>query len=51
MNFAGGQINKNVEGALQKEEVRRAVCEIMEGGKDALDKRYYRVSRALREKQ
>lgn len=51
MNFAGGQINKSVEGALQKEEVRKAVCEIMEGGKDALDKRYYRVSRALRDKK
>ncbi|HDH6132233.1 hypothetical protein KJC18_11730 [Mammaliicoccus sciuri] len=47
MNFAGGQINKNVEGALQKEDVRKSVCEIMEGGKDALDKRYYRVSKAL----
>lgn len=47
MNFAGGQINKNVEGALQKEDVRKSVCEIMEGGKDALDKRYFRVSKAL----
>lgn len=47
MNFAGGRINKNVEGALQKEEVRKSICEIMEGGKDALDKRYYRVSKAL----
>lgn len=47
MNFARGQINKYVEGALQKEEVRKSVCEIMEGGKDALDKRYYRVSKAL----
>lgn len=47
MNFAGGQINKNVEGALQKEDVRKSICEIMEGGKDALDKRYYRVSKAL----
>lgn len=47
MNFAGGRINKNVEGALQKGEVRKSICEIMEGGKDALDKRYYRVSKAL----
>lgn len=47
MNFARGQINKSIEGALQKEEVRKSVCEIMEGGKDALDKRYYRVSKAL----
>lgn len=47
MNFAGGQILKQISGALQKNEVREAICEVMEGGKDALDKRYFRISKAL----
>jgi ABC-type lipoprotein export system ATPase subunit len=47
MNFAGGQIQKHISGALQKTEVREAVCEVMEGGKEALDKRYFRISKAL----
>jgi DNA repair ATPase RecN len=47
MRFATGQIWVGAMGALQRQEIRRAVCEVMEGGKEALDKRYYRISRAL----
>jgi hypothetical protein len=47
MKFAAGEIRVGTMGALQRQEVRRGVCEVMEGGKDALDKRYYRISRAL----
>lgn len=47
MNFARGQIWKQISGALQKNDVREAVCEVMEGGKEALDKRYFRISKAL----
>nr|WP_028591468.1 AAA family ATPase [Paenibacillus massiliensis] len=47
MNFENGQIYNQVSGALQKNDVREAVCNIMEGGKDALDKRYFRISRAM----
>ncbi|MGD9874996.1 MAG: TrlF family AAA-like ATPase [Kiritimatiellia bacterium] len=47
MCFSTGQICIGAMGALQRQEIRRAVCEVMEGGKDALDKRYYRISRAL----
>ncbi|PLR98239.1 TrlF family AAA-like ATPase [Bacillus sp. T33-2] len=47
MNFAGGQIQKQLNGALQNSNVREAVCDVMEGGKDALDKRYFRISKAL----
>lgn len=47
MRFVMGQIRTGTMGALQRQEIRRAVCEVMEGGKDALDKRYYRISRAL----
>jgi DNA repair ATPase RecN len=49
MNFAGGQILKHISGALQKTDIREAVCEVMEGGKEALDKRYFRISKALEE--
>ena len=47
MRFVSGQIRTGSMGALQRQEIRRAVCEVMEGGKEALDKRYYRISRAL----
>lgn len=38
-----GQINVNASGALQEVEVRKNVCEIMEGGEIALQKRYNRM--------
>jgi len=47
MRYVSGQIRTGSMGALQRQEIRRAVCEVMEGGKEALDKRYYRISRAL----
>lgn len=47
MRFAGGQVRRQRCGALQNLDVRTAVCEVMEGGRDALDKRYFRISRAL----
>lgn len=47
MNFAGGQIQKLENGALQNNNVREAICDVMEGGKVALDKRYFRISKAL----
>lgn len=47
MQFEKGQIRTGSMGALQRKEIRQAVCEVMEGGKDALDKRYYRISQAL----
>lgn len=47
MNFASGQIRHLVSGALQKRDVRESVCEVMEGGKSALEKRYYRISKTL----
>lgn len=38
-----GQININASGALQEINVRKNVCEIMEGGEIALQKRYNRM--------
>lgn len=47
LGFQGGNIRTQNIGALQKQEVRQAVCDVMEGGRDALNNRYYRISRAL----
>ncbi|PTX13080.1 PHP domain-containing protein [Pontibacter mucosus] len=47
LEFSSGQIRKKCSGALQKHEVRLAVCDVMEGGRDALESRYYRISKAL----
>jgi len=47
MHFARGQVRRRCAGALQRVDVRSAVCDVMEGGRDALDSRYYRISKAL----
>lgn len=48
MDFVSGQVVKAGNNALQDRLIRNAVCEVMEGGRDALNKRYYRISKALR---
>lgn len=47
MEFAGGEINASHSGALQDFEIRDAICDVMEGGRDALESRYYRITKAL----
>lgn len=47
LDYRGGQIENICSGALQKHTVRDAICEVMEGGKEALEKRYYRIFKAL----
>lgn len=47
MNYQTGQITVSGNNALQDREIRLAVCDVMEGGADALNKRYYRISKAL----
>jgi energy-coupling factor transporter ATP-binding protein EcfA2 len=47
MDFVSGQIVVAGNNALQDKQIRNAVCEVMEGGRDALNKRYYRISKAL----
>ncbi|EST53804.1 hypothetical protein T458_14815 [Brevibacillus panacihumi W25] len=47
MNYARGLIRTLAHGALQKNEVREAVCDVMEGGQRALNNRYFRISKAL----
>jgi len=48
MDFVLGQVIKAGNNALQDKLIRNAVCEVMEGGRDALNKRYYRISKALK---
>ena len=47
LDFHEGQIHNVCAGALQSHDVRDAICEVMEGGKEALKKRYYRIFKAL----
>lgn len=47
MNFANGQIFCKVEGALQNQTIRNEICDVMEGGRDALKKRYFRIYKPL----
>ena len=48
MDFVTGQVVVAGNNALQDRQIRNAVCEVMEGGRDALNKRYYRISKALK---
>lgn len=47
LDYINGQIVTVCSGALQDHAVRDGICNVMEGGKDALEKRYYRIFKAL----
>ena len=47
LDYVNGQIITAHAGALQNHDIRDAICEVMEGGKEALEKRYYRIFKAL----
>lgn len=47
LDYKCGQIDNACSGALQDHDVRDAICEVMEGGKEALEKRYFRIFKAL----
>lgn len=48
MEFHAGEVIKKANNALQDKDIRTAVCEVMEGGREALNNRYYRISKALK---
>jgi len=48
MNFTSGQIIVEGNDALQNKDIRLAVCDVLEGGREALNKRYFRISKALK---
>jgi ABC-type cobalamin/Fe3+-siderophores transport system ATPase subunit len=39
-----GETHKECEGSLQEKSVRDTICEVMEGGRDAFDERYRRIT-------
>ncbi|MDY4783389.1 TrlF family AAA-like ATPase [Pygmaiobacter massiliensis] len=47
LDYRSGQICNACSGALQNHDVRDAICNVMEGGTEALKKRYYRIFKAL----
>lgn len=47
LNFVSGEIIVERSGALQRRDIREGLCEIMEGGQNALRNRYYRIAQAL----
>jgi energy-coupling factor transporter ATP-binding protein EcfA2 len=43
LKFTGGLIQLDTMGSLESREIRNSICNIMEGGEEALDKRYKRI--------
>ena len=44
MSFAGGQIIIGSEGTIQEKIIRDAICDVMEGGVDALTHRLEKIT-------
>ena len=44
LKFTNGQVQLNLRGGLEDLSVRDAICTIMEGGRQAFDKRYKRIT-------
>jgi predicted ATPase len=44
LRFAGGQVQLAESGGLEEERIRSAICDIMEGGRQAFEKRYKRMT-------
>jgi len=44
LKFSGGKILVAAQGGMERDDVRESICTIMEGGKEALNKRYKRVT-------
>jgi hypothetical protein len=45
LDFRNGQCRIIVKGGLQEEAVREEVCRVMEGGREAFEKRYQRIGK------
>lgn len=43
LKYAGGQVQIAQQGGLEELSIREAICTIMEGGKEAFEKRYARI--------
>jgi predicted ATPase len=45
LDLKGGQCRVTQRGSLQNKAMRKEVCDVMEGGRDAFEKRYRRLGR------
>lgn len=43
MNFINGQIHLKEEGTIQERNIRESICQVMEGGEDALEHRFNKI--------
>ena len=43
MNFVNGQIQVKEEGTIQENNIRESICQVMEGGEDALEHRFNKI--------
>ncbi|MBF2736013.1 MAG: AAA family ATPase [Betaproteobacteria bacterium AqS2] len=47
LNFSGGQCRVAQSGSLQEKSMREEVCQVMEGGREAFERRYRRLGREV----
>jgi len=47
LDFAGGQCRVAQSGSLQEKAMREEVCRVMEGGREAFERRYRRLGREV----
>lgn len=43
LEFKNGQVQRSAQGGLEEQTIRDRICDIMEGGREAFDKRYHRI--------
>ena len=44
LKFENGQVQIERQGGLEESSIRESICTIMEGGRQAFDKRYKRIT-------
>ena len=44
LKFVNGQVHVDQQGGIEESSIREAICTIMEGGREAFDKRYKRIT-------
>ena len=47
LEFEKGQCRVKISGSLQDQSMREEVCQVMEGGKEAFERRYQRLGREI----
>ena len=47
MKFQSGQVQLDKQGGLEESDIREAICNIMEGGRQAFEKRYKRITQEV----